>query len=65
MPDFLLRLRDGLRFSHGFAGRSGSFEDWRSEDDQIKVDDAMVASRQARRVPWPEPVYDLRLRGQG
>ena len=23
MPDFLVRLRDGLRFSHGFAGRSG------------------------------------------
>jgi dienelactone hydrolase len=30
MPDFLIRLRDGLRFSHGFAQRSGSFKDWRA-----------------------------------
>ena len=30
MPDFLVRLRDRPRFSHGFAERSGSFEDWRS-----------------------------------
>ena len=29
MPDFLHRMRDGLRFSHGFAERSGAFEDWR------------------------------------
>ena len=30
MPDFLDRLRDEPRFSHGFAGWSGAFEDWRS-----------------------------------
>jgi dienelactone hydrolase len=30
MPDFLVRTRDRLRFSQGFAERSGSFEDWRA-----------------------------------
>ena len=30
MPDFLVRLRDAPRFSHGFAGWSGAFEDWRA-----------------------------------
>ena len=30
MPDFLVRWRDAPRFSHGFAGWSGTFEDWRA-----------------------------------
>ena len=29
MPDFLVRMRDSLCFSHGFSERSGSFDDWR------------------------------------
>ena len=35
MPDFLVRLRDGLRFSHGFAEWRGGFEDWR--DDRTRL----------------------------
>jgi dienelactone hydrolase len=31
MPDFLVRMRDRLCFSHGFSERSGSFEDWRGK----------------------------------
>jgi len=30
MPDFLARLRDRRRFSHGFAGWRGAFDDWRA-----------------------------------
>lgn len=30
MPDFLVRMRDAPRFSHGFAGWRGAFEDWRA-----------------------------------
>lgn len=30
MPDFLVRRRDAMRPSHGFAGWPGSFADWRA-----------------------------------
>jgi dienelactone hydrolase len=65
MPDFLVRWRDGPRFSHGFAEWGGSFEDWRAAGLSLlraAVGPALDGEASVEEVSRREDAGGLRLR---
>jgi dienelactone hydrolase len=65
MPDFLVRWRDAPRFSHGFAGWSGTFEDWRAAGLGLlraAVGPALDGEASVEEVSHDESAGGLRLR---
>ena len=65
MPDFLVRWRDAPRFSHGFAGWSGGFEDWRAAGVGLlraAVGPALDGEASVEEVSRREDARGLRLR---